>query len=76
MRTARMYIAFRLFQDILDTNVTIRSHDIRYGAADDLLRVVRGDQLTIQDIGQELNHSALSTAKGVTRKYTKKPCYS
>ena len=72
MRTARMDIAFRLFQDILDTNVTIRSHDIRYGAADDLLRVVRGDQLTIQDIGQELNHSALSTAKGVTRKYTKK----
>jgi hypothetical protein len=72
MRTANMGMAFSMFQDIVDANVTLRSHDLRYGAADDLLRVVRGPQMAIQDIAHELDHSVASAANGVTRKYTKK----
>ena len=34
-------------QPMLNANVTFKSHDLRHGAADDLLRVVHGDQMTI-----------------------------
>jgi hypothetical protein len=72
MRVKTMTTALAVVSNIVRPNVRLRAHDIRYGAADDLLSLKRSDMRSLQEVGQDLNHSTSSTAKGVTRRYTKK----
>lgn len=59
---------------ILDTvaglvkpSVFMRSHDIRYGAAHDMIHLPASDRMSDEEIGLELNHSVISNR--TTRKY-------
>ena len=72
MRVKSMRQVFDLIQSLVKSDRRLRCHDIRYGAAQDLLHVQRPSNLTLTEIAGELNHSVESVAKGVTRRYTKK----
>jgi hypothetical protein len=70
MRVRVMGRVLDLIATIVKPNTRMRSHDIRYGAAEDLLAISRTDNMTIDDIAQELNHSARRTTRRYTRKST------
>lgn len=41
MKTSSASVIFKLITTIVNSNVFIRSHDLRYGTAEDLLNIVR-----------------------------------
>jgi len=45
--------------------VWLLSHDIRYGAAEDLLQVAPNQYMGLPDIGAELNHTVTSINGGL-----------
>jgi hypothetical protein len=53
-------------------NRRLRSHDIRYGAAEEMLHLTTHSNMTVQEIGQELNHSSAAASIGVIRQYNRK----
>jgi hypothetical protein len=72
METSSASMIFKLITTIFDYNVFIRSHDLRYGTAEDLLNIVRDQHMRLLDISEELNHNSASANGKLTKRYTKK----
>jgi hypothetical protein len=72
MKTSSASMIFKLITTIVDFNVFIRSHDLRYGIAEDLLDIVRDQHIKLLDISEELNHNGASANGNLTKRYTEK----
>jgi hypothetical protein len=72
MKMSSASMIFKLITTIVDSNVFIRSHNLRYGTAENLLNIVRDQHMRLLDIGEELNHNGASADEKLTKRYTKK----
>jgi hypothetical protein len=51
---------------IVKPNRRLRSHDIQYGAAEDMIYLTTDNAKTLHDIAEELNYSLKTTIMGTT----------